>query len=88
MTESEQALEQLIAEREKTHGSFAVTAKISQELKAVIHAYNTPIVSNAQIEALDMMCSKIARILNGNPQERDHWIDIAGYARLGEEACE
>jgi hypothetical protein len=25
---------------------------------------------------------KIGRIVNGNPDAVDHWIDIAGYAKL------
>jgi hypothetical protein len=33
-------------------------------------------------ESLDMISNKIARIVNGNPSEPDHWIDIAGYATL------
>ena len=35
-----------------------------------------------QVEALDMIATKIARILNGNPDHVDSWIDIAGYATL------
>lgn len=33
-------------------------------------------------EALDMICHKMARILNGDPNYRDSWVDIAGYAML------
>jgi hypothetical protein len=41
-----------------------------------------------QREALDMILHKIARIVNGNPNETDHWHDIAGYATLVEQrAC-
>jgi hypothetical protein len=29
-----------------------------------------------------MIFHKIARILNGNPDYVDNWIDIAGYAKL------
>jgi hypothetical protein len=35
-----------------------------------------------QIEALEMICHKIARVLNGDPNHHDHWHDIAGYATL------
>jgi len=35
-----------------------------------------------QAEALDMIFSKIARILNGDPNHLDSWTDIAGYATL------
>lgn len=79
--------EAILEEREKTHGKFAVTAQIAQKLKSVIINSNRS-TSNQQEEALDMICSKIARILSGNPNIKDHWADIAGYAKLGEEACE
>lgn len=35
-----------------------------------------------QQEALDMICHKIGRILNGDPDYADSWHDIAGYAQL------
>jgi hypothetical protein len=35
-----------------------------------------------QREALDMICSKMARIMNGDPNYVDSWEDIAGYATL------
>ena len=37
-----------------------------------------------QRESLIVIAQKIARILNGNPNEPDHWHDIAGYATLVE----
>jgi hypothetical protein len=35
-----------------------------------------------QWEALEMIVHKIGRIVNGNPDVTDHWVDIAGYATL------
>jgi hypothetical protein len=35
-----------------------------------------------QCEAMDMIFHKIGRILNGDPNYADSWIDIAGYAKL------
>jgi hypothetical protein len=35
-----------------------------------------------QREALEMIAHKIARILNGDPNYSDNWIDVAGYATL------
>ena len=75
----------LLAERELTYGSFSGQAQIAQELKHV--AYNlardrgTTLIAT-QNEALDMIFHKIGRILNGNPDHVDNWIDIAGYAKL------
>lgn len=36
-----------------------------------------------QREALDLIATKISRILTGDPFAPDHWDDIAGYAHLG-----
>lgn len=44
----------------------------------------TALLSFEQCEALDMIQHKIGRILSGNPNEPDHWHDIAGYATLVE----
>ena len=35
-----------------------------------------------------MIASKIARIVNGDPDYADNWHDIAGYARLVEKELE
>lgn len=71
----------LLDERAQTHGDYATTALIAQGLKAVIAPYTTHL-SAAQCESLDLICTKIARICSGNPDEPDHWCDIEGYARL------
>jgi hypothetical protein len=38
-----------------------------------------------QREALEGVFTKIARILSGDPNHKDHWSDIAGGAHLVEE---
>jgi hypothetical protein len=76
-------LDALLAEREQTHGDYPVVASISQQLKDMLRAQPGWVrLSDVQREALDMECSKNARILAGNPNERDHWDDKAGYNRL------
>jgi hypothetical protein len=39
-------------------------------------------LADDQQEALDMICHKIGRIINGDPDYADSWHDIAGYAQL------
>ncbi len=79
----------ILVEREKTHGSFQDVAGCAQDLKAAIRnrKLSSSNIDERQIEALDLICTKIARIICGNPMEPDHWVDIAGYAKLGAEAC-
>ena len=75
-------IEKTLKQRQKTHGDFATHAKISQQLKAVLWEHDFQELDADQIEALEMICHKIARVLNGDPNHHDHWHDIAGYATL------
>lgn len=77
----------LLQEREKTHGSFALNADISQKLKAVL-SFNRFLRKSVHNEVLDMIALKLSRICSGQENFKDHWDDIAGYAKLGAEACE
>lgn len=77
--------EELLNERSKTHGDWANQSGVAQSLKSVLHSvpgYNDRLTL-AQREALEMVCTKMARIVCGNPNEPDHWNDGAGYFTLG-----
>jgi hypothetical protein len=77
---------ELLTERAKTHGDFRTQSMRSQQLKGVIRgSENWAELSNAQREALEMIASKLARILVGDPNVKDHWDDVAGYALLAGE---
>ena len=71
-----------LQERGQRYGVFTRHAEISQQLKEVINQYQTKVLASDQQEALDMICHKIGRILNGDPDYADSWHDIAGYAQL------
>ena len=79
---------ELLAERQKTHGDFTVHARITQRLKAILKAeMNYERLSDPHKESLDMLCHKMGRIISGNPNFKDHWDDIAGYAKLVADRC-
>jgi hypothetical protein len=90
--EKEMEINKIIDDREATHGAFSDTAQVSQRLKSALRfagdsdGYNN--LSDIQKEALDMICSKISRIINGNANEVDHWVDVAGYSMLVAKAIE
>lgn len=74
----------LTGERKKTHGDWAHQARTANDLKALMRdSVNWSELSPSHQEALDMIQTKVSRILAGNPYEPDHWDDIAGYAHLG-----
>lgn len=73
----------LLQERAKTHGNYYETAGYAQELKDIMRrGKNWPLLDDAQRETLEMVASKIGRILSGNPHEIDHYRDCAGYFQL------
>ena len=73
----------ILDERQKTHGDFYLTAMIAQELKgAMRRGKNWSEMDDTEREALELIATKIGRILSGYPHEVDHWRDIAGYATL------
>ena len=73
----------ILNEREKTHGSYASTAAMAQQLKDCFkQGQNWRKMDDTHRESLDLIATKIARILSGNPNDIDHWVDVAGYANL------
>jgi hypothetical protein len=73
----------LLGERGLLYGPFLGHATITQNIKAAMHnSANWDTLSPDQAEALDMIANKIGRILNGNPDYADSWVDIVGYAQL------
>lgn len=83
----------VLADRDGKYGKFADVADLAQDLKTSIRdgriiggelraGDGRKVIRADMVEALDMICSKIARILNGDPDYPDNWVDIAGYATL------
>jgi hypothetical protein len=72
---------EILNERGERYGTFQQQAAISQSLKRVMFAAERKLEDD-QAEALEMIANKIARILNGDPDYVDSWLDIAGYATL------
>lgn len=74
---------EILQERGDRYGTFEANATTAQALKKVLHMNeNWHHLAYDQREALDMICHKMARIMNGDPNYVDSWDDIAGYATL------
>lgn len=74
-----------LTERGNEYGKFKDGAALMQGIKRLMadHALaHNKTFSDDQWEALEMIVHKIGRIVNGNPDKVDHWVDIAGYAKL------
>jgi len=78
-------IDQTLDERAKDYGRFKDSAALMQGIKRLLadHALrHNKTFADDQWEALEMIVHKMARIVNGNPDKVDHWVDIAGYAKL------
>lgn len=70
-------------QRGQRYGEFKTQAQIAQDLKQVMYNTNNwELLQPFQAEALEMIAHKIGRILNGDPNYDDSWIDIAGFSKL------
>lgn len=84
------SIEDVLNERGNRYGSFNNHAILSQTLKNTImqHYFQTHGGTEAEplpaymVEALSMICHKLARIANGDPYYDDSWRDIAGFSTL------
>lgn len=72
------------------HGEWQDNAVTGQSLKVIVREALRkrkedgvyPQLAAIHLEALDMICLKMARIATGDANEPDHWQDIEGYAKL------
>lgn len=75
-----------LQERGQRYGDFGEHARITQNIKAaMVCSPNWEVLTPAMQESLEMIAHKIGRILNGDPNYKDSWTDIVGYARLVEQ---
>lgn len=85
-------IDQVLAERGKRYGDFTDHAVLAQQLQDVMRKAGVKVqgeswdkLSYVQKQALSVIADKIARILSGDPNYDDNWIDIQGYAKLAQD---
>lgn len=80
------SIQNTLQQRGERYGEFCEVAATTQALMAVIDsAYNSEQLDDSMKTSLFMICNKMARIVNGDPNYIDNWHDIAGYATLVEQ---
>ena len=73
----------VLSERGSRYGSLMSNATISQNLKEILHnSTNWEAMPPDMKEALHMIVHKISRIVEGDFNYDDSWIDISGYSTL------
>lgn len=83
-----QSVGQILEERGSRYGQFINQAGIAQGIHQVIE-FGMQVTGKSrfdfyvdELEAINMIVNKLARIINGDPHYSDSWRDIAGYATL------
>lgn len=72
---------EILDERQNQYGSFENVALYTELVNKVL-SNNAENRTDAMNMAIYMIASKLARIASGNPNHKDSWVDIAGYAQL------
>lgn len=73
----------ILDERGNRYGDFASNATTTQLIKQAINLGDTADkLAFYQRESLEMIAHKISRIVNGDANYMDSWVDIVGYAQL------
>lgn len=83
-------LDDVLNERGARYGEFHNQAALSQNLRNALmqHYFYThgkdqaPPLPPYMVEAIQMICHKLARIANGDPFYDDSWRDIGGFSQL------
>jgi hypothetical protein len=78
-------------QRGSTHGSYEENAEVTMAIRNIMRtAGNWNNLSMAQRLSLDEIALKLARIVSkgADPHFKEHYHDIQGYAKLGEDACD
>ncbi len=79
------SINKTLEQRGERYGKFKDVAATTYALQEILRdAKNHEHMTDDQVIALDMICNKMARIVNGDPNYIENWHDIAGYATLME----
>lgn len=79
------SINETLEQRGARYGEFSEVAETTYQLQEALKRSQPSSMTSSQIIALDMICNKMARIVNGDPNYIDNWHDIAGYATLVEQ---
>ena len=80
------SINKTLEQRGERYGKFKDVAATTYALQEILrNAKNHEHMTDDQVIALDMICNKMARIVNGDPNYIENWHDIAGYATLVEQ---
>ncbi len=71
-----------LSQRQTQYGCYEDVAHVTQQILSALRIGNYDELPAPMKESLHMIASKMARIVNGDPEYLDNWHDIGGYAKL------
>ena len=83
----EEAASLTSGERDLQYGPPLVNLTASGDLKRTMREHLVRDLSPAELEALDMVLTKIGRIITGPEPRRDNYVDAAAYMAIAWEAA-
>ena len=75
-------------ERDLAYGPPITNLSASGDLKDTMRRHLVRNLSSAELEALDMVLTKIGRIITGPLPKRDNYVDAAAYMAIAWEAAQ
>lgn len=84
----EEAASLTSGERDAAYGPPIINLSASGDLKATMRKHMVRNLSSAELEALDMVLTKVGRIITGPKPKRDNYVDAAAYMAIAWEAAE
>lgn len=76
-------IHEMLNERGSRYGEFRTHAEVTQKIKeALFSGASFAFLDYDQKEALEMVAHKMGRIVNGDPNYLDSWVDMIGYSQL------
>jgi hypothetical protein len=73
-------------DRNQTHGDPVTQFERAQRIKDAVGHRGNPNLTPAEIECIEMICTKLSRWTSGKAGHDDHALDIIGYASIAVEA--
>lgn len=78
-------IDDTLNERHARYGYYADVCETTYAIRDVVKehiASRATVLAVDQLYSIEMICVKLARMINGDPNYEDNWRDIAGYAQL------
>lgn len=75
-------IDSILSERQSQYGCYEDVAKTTRDILKALRIGNYENMPAPHQEALHMIASKMARLVHGDANHLDSWVDIGGYSKL------